>query len=73
MEGTGMRFERSSALDLLADALRRADATWHGGELDEWAQLVESEQERWRDLARVAATAVYEEIAVDTHRAAARR
>ena len=61
-EGTAIRFERHSALDLLADALRRADATWHGDALREWDELAEVQQEQWRALARVAATTVYEEI-----------
>jgi hypothetical protein len=63
--GSTIRFDRrSSALDQLADALRRADTTWRGAEIDEWAQLSESEQQEWRDVARAAATAVYEEISV---------
>jgi hypothetical protein len=71
MEGM-MRFERHSALDLLADALRRADATWHGDELPEWDQLAEIQQQPWRSLARVAASAVYEEISEDRQRMSAR-
>jgi hypothetical protein len=63
-----MRFQRNSRLDLLADALRRSDATWHGDEIDEWDDLAESEQEQWRALARVAATTVYEEISADRRR-----
>ena len=66
-----MRFGRRSALDLLADALRRADATWHGGELREWEQLAELEQQQWRDTARTAATAVCQEIAAERDRVAA--
>jgi hypothetical protein len=71
MEGM-MRFERHSALDLLADALRRADATWHGDELREWDELAEFQQQQWRSMARVAATAVYEEISEDRQRVSAR-
>jgi hypothetical protein len=57
-----MLFSRtSSALDRLADALRRADATWHGGEIFAWDQLTESDREEWRTMARRAATAVVEE------------
>lgn len=67
-----MRFERHSALDLLADALRRADATWYGDELREWDELAEFKQQQWRSLARVAATAVYEEISEDRQRMSAR-
>jgi hypothetical protein len=38
-----MLFARSaSAVDRLADALRRADATWRGGELVAWDELTES-------------------------------
>jgi hypothetical protein len=66
-----MRFGRRGALDQLADALRRADATWHGGELPEWEQLAELEQQQWRDVARAAATAVCDEIAVERDRVAA--
>jgi hypothetical protein len=71
-EGTATRFERHSALDLLADALRRADATWHGDELRTWDELAEFQQEQWRSMARVAATAVYEEISADGPRITAR-
>jgi hypothetical protein len=67
-----MRFERSSALDLLADALRRSDATWHGNEIREWDQLTETRREQWRAMARVAATTVYEEISADRRRVTAR-
>jgi hypothetical protein len=67
-EGTAMRFERYSALDLLADALRRADATWYGDEIREWDQLPKFQQQQWREMARVAATAVHEEISVERHR-----
>ena len=63
-----MRFARTSALDRLADALRRADATWYGGEIAEWDQLLESEREPWRDMARGAASAVSEEIAAERAR-----
>lgn len=66
-----MRFERSGALDLLADALRRADATWHGDRIYEWDTLPEFEKRQWRSLARVAATAVYEEISGDRRRVTA--
>jgi hypothetical protein len=66
-----MRFEGCSALDLLADALRRADATWHGGEIVEWEQLAEFQRREWRAMARVAATAVHEEISVDRRRVSA--
>jgi hypothetical protein len=65
------RFGRRGALDLLADALRRADATWHGGELPEWERLAEPEREQWRDTARAAASAVCEEIAADRDQVAA--
>jgi hypothetical protein len=58
-----MRFPRTtSALDQLADALRRADATWHGGELSEWDELTESDREEWRTMARTAAATVFEEM-----------
>jgi hypothetical protein len=58
-----MRFaSTTSALDRLADALRRADATWSGGEIFEWDELTESDRERWRTKARGAATTVVEEI-----------
>jgi hypothetical protein len=66
-----MRFERGGALDLLADALRRADATWHGAEIHEWDTLPEFEKRQWRGLARLAATAVYEEISADPSRVTA--
>ena len=59
-----MQFERGSALDLLADALRRADATWHEGQIREWGALRQSERTEWRSVARAAATSVYEEISV---------
>jgi hypothetical protein len=55
----------TSALDQLADALRRADATWAGGEIFEWDQISESDREQWRTMARRAATMVVEEIATD--------
>ena len=58
-----MLFARAtSALDRLADALRRADATWRGGDLLEWAALSESDREEWRAMARSAAAAVFEEM-----------
>jgi hypothetical protein len=59
-----MRFGRAtSELDRLADALRRADATWRGAEtLEGWDELSESQQEQWRATARRAAAAVFEEI-----------
>jgi hypothetical protein len=59
-----MRFATAtSELDRLADALRRADATWRGAETFEvWDELSESQQKRWRATARRAATAVFEEI-----------
>jgi len=60
--GIIIRFERSSALDQLADALRRADATWRGAEVAPWDTLADSEQQEWRSAARAAATAVYHEI-----------
>ena len=57
-----MLFARTtSALDLLADALRRADATWHGGEMLTWDQITEAEREEWRSVARRAVTAVVDE------------
>ena len=58
-----MLFARTtSALDQLADALRRADATWRGGELFAWDELTESDREEWRTMALSAAAAVFEEI-----------
>jgi hypothetical protein len=58
-----MLFARSaSAVDRLADALRRADATWRGGELVAWEELNESTQEEWRTMALRAAAAVFEEV-----------
>jgi hypothetical protein len=64
-----MRFARTtSALDQLADALRRSDATWRGGEIFEWTKLTESEQELWRTIASSAATTVFEEITVERRR-----
>ena len=57
-----MLFSRtSSALDRLADALLRADATWHGDEICAWDELTESDREEWRAMARRAAAAVVEE------------
>jgi hypothetical protein len=52
----------TSALDRLADALRRADATWHGDELLAWDELTESDREQWRRMALREAAAVFEEI-----------
>jgi hypothetical protein len=64
-----MRFARTtSALDRLADALRRADATWHGGEIFEWDELSESDRDQWRTMARSVATTVVEEITVESRR-----
>jgi hypothetical protein len=61
-----MRFGRTtSALDQLADALRRADATWEGRELYEWELISDSDREQWRTMARRAATVVVAEIAAD--------
>jgi len=59
-----MRFATATnELDRLADALRRADATWRGAEtLENWDELSESQQKQWRATARRAATAVFEEI-----------
>jgi hypothetical protein len=71
MDGKAMRFGRNSAVDLLADALRRAEATWQSEGIHDWNALRESEQEEWRELARVAATSVYEELSVDERRVAA--
>lgn len=51
-----------TALDRLADALRRADASWAGGVPVEWEELRESERAEWREVASDAATAVAEEI-----------
>jgi hypothetical protein len=57
-----MLFVRTtSALDRLADALRRADATWHGEEMLTWDQITEAEREKWRSVARRAVTAVVDE------------
>jgi hypothetical protein len=70
--GSTLRLEQPSALDLLADALRRADASWHADQIDEWEDLDESERDRWRDLARIAATAVHDELSADRHRVTAR-
>jgi hypothetical protein len=66
-----MRFQRSSALDLLADALRRADATWHGDLIHEWDALPEFQRREWRDRAREAAKAVCEEVSAEQQRVAA--
>ncbi len=58
-----MRFAKSaSAVDRLADALRRADATWRGGELATWDELTEANQKEWRTMALRAASAVFEEV-----------
>jgi hypothetical protein len=58
-----MRFATTtSALERLADALRRADATWQGGELLPWDELTESDREQWRNMARSAAATVFEEM-----------
>jgi hypothetical protein len=51
-----------TALDRLADALRRADASWAGGVPAEWEELSESERAEWREVATDAATAVAEEM-----------
>jgi hypothetical protein len=66
-----MPFGRNSALDLLADALRRAEVTWQMEGIYDWNALREAEQEEWRELARVAASSVYEEMSVDERRVAA--
>jgi hypothetical protein len=64
-----VRFARTtSPLERLADALRRADATWQGDEIFEWDQLTESQREQWRAMARDAATTVFEEITVERRR-----
>ena len=58
-----MRFASTvTALDRLADALRRADASWAGGVPVEWEELSESERAEWREVASDAATAVAEEM-----------
>lgn len=61
-----MRFERTSALDRLADALRRADTTWHGAEVAEWNELTDFERTEWHDIARIAATEVSKELNEDS-------
>ena len=67
-----MRFRRGSSLDLLADALRRADVTWRTERLQEWSAVSDVEQQRWRDLAREAADVVHEETSShERHRVAA--
>ena len=66
-----MRFGRNSPLDLLADALRRAEVTWQSDGIQDWNGLQESEQDEWREIARVAATSVYEQLSVDERRVAA--
>jgi hypothetical protein len=74
MAGQGwetMRFARKSALDSLADALRRAEVTWQAEGVNSWHAVPDSEREEWRELARVAAGAVYEEMSVDERRVAA--
>lgn len=59
-----MRFASTvTALDRLADALRRADASWAGGVPVEWEELSETEREEWREVATDAAAAVAEELA----------
>ena len=64
-----VRFDRmTSALDRLADALRRADATWRGNEVVEWASIAESEKDQWRAVAQDAATAVCEEVTAGSSR-----
>jgi hypothetical protein len=65
------RFGRNSALELLADALRRAEATWQSEGIHDWNALQESEREEWRAVARVAANSVYEEMSGDERRVAA--
>jgi hypothetical protein len=57
-----------SAVDRLADALRRAEATWSGSRVAEWSELTESNRDEWRTLARQAATEVLEEVDVDGRR-----
>lgn len=66
MKGSMVRFARTSALDRLADALRRSDATWHDAELFEWDRLPESEQDEWRRMARIAAAEVTNEITAES-------
>ena len=68
-----MRFKRGSSLDLLADALRRADITWRTERIKEWGSVSDEERQRWRDLARDAADAVHEETSHDPPRVAADR
>ena len=58
-----MRFASTvTALDRLADALRRADASWAGDVPVEWEELSDSERAEWREVATDAAMAVAEEI-----------
>jgi hypothetical protein len=58
-----VRFARTtSALDQLADVLRRSEATWRSGTTTEWEQLSEAEQDDWRAVARTAVATVAEEI-----------
>jgi hypothetical protein len=58
-----MRFERTnSALEQLADTLRRADLTWQWEDIHTWDDLTESEREEWLSLARSAASSAYEEL-----------
>jgi hypothetical protein len=58
-----MRFARpTSALDRLADALRRAEASWQSAEVLDWDQLTQSDREEWRNLARLAALEVVAEL-----------
>lgn len=65
-----MRFAgATSALDQLADALRRADATWRCEDaVVEWGQLTDDERGEWRATARTAATTVVEEMTAETDR-----
>ena len=58
-----MRFARpTSALDRLADALRRAETSWQRGDVLDWDQLAESDREEWCNMARLAALAVVEQL-----------
>ena len=66
-----MRFTRGSSLDLLADALRRADVTGRTERIEEWRSVSDVERQRWRDLAREAADVVHEETSRERHRVAA--
>jgi hypothetical protein len=71
MDGGTMRFTSGSSLDLLADALRRADVTWRTERIEEWGSMSDVERQRWRDLAREAADVVHEETSRERHRVAA--